>query len=521
MRYVFAAILFFSLSAKAEKNFVYCSEAAPSTFNPQLADDSATFNASSQMLFNRLLEFASGTTNVIPALAESWEISKTGKVYTFHLRHDVWFHTTDSFKPTRPMNADDVLFSFNRMRLKNHPFYKLGAYEYFQSMGLNDLIEDIVKVDDYTVRFVLMRPESPFLSDLALSFAVIHSKEYGEQLIKNKTLSKLDTEPVGTGPFILKKYVKDNSIRYEANPKYFRGPAKLDKVTFLITPDASTRLQKLKSGECHLIADPAPADLKTLKSNWQLASTPGANLGFISLNVKKKPFDNVKVREAIAHALNISSYVSALFANMASVAKTAVPPTVWGYNDHISAYEYNVEKAKALLKDAGYPDGFETELWTLPVVRQYNPDGGKMGELIQADLAKIGVRVRLVSYDWTTYLEKLRHGEHAMAENGWISDNGDPDNFLDITLSCQGVRGGTNSSQWCYGPFDQLITSAKISSEMADRTKSYLKAQEIVHAQVPIIPIAVATVFRGLSKKVVGYKISPIGIEDFYSVDLQ
>jgi len=260
MKLIFAALLFFSLTTKAEKNFVYCSEASPSTFNPQLADDSATFNASSQMLFNRLLEFASGTTNVIPALAESWEISKTGKVYTFHLRHDVWFHATDFFKPTRPMNADDVLFSFNRMRLKSHPFYKIGSYEYFQSMGLNDLIEDIVKVDDYTVRFVLMRPESPFLSDLALSFAVIHSKEYGEQLIKNKTLSKLDTEPVGTGPFILKRYVKDNSIRYEANPKYFLGAPKLDKVTFLITPDAGIRLQKLKSGECHLIADPAPSD---------------------------------------------------------------------------------------------------------------------------------------------------------------------------------------------------------------------------------------------------------------------
>lgn len=521
MKWTLIGFLFFSLATRAEKNFVYCSEAAPSTFNPQLADDSATFNASSQMLFNRLLEFESGSANVIPALAESWEVSKTGKVYTLHLRHEVWFQTTESFKPTRPMNADDVLFSFNRMRLKNHPFYKAGAFEYFQSMGLNDLIEDIVKVDDYTIRFILMRPEAPFLTDLALSFAVIHSKEYGEQLLKSKAVAKLDTEPVGTGPFILKKYIKDNSIRYEANPNYFRGRPKLDKVTFLITPDAGTRLQKLKSGECHLIADPAPGDLKTLKSGWQIASIPGANLGFISLNVKKKPFDSLKVRDAVAHALNVSSYVNAIFPNTASVAKTAIPPTVWGYNDRVNAYDYNLDKAKSLLKEAGYADGFETELAVLPVVRQYNPDGKKMGEMIQADLAKVGVRVRLVSYDWPTYLEKLRHGEHAMAENGWISDSGDPDNFLDMTLSCQGVRGGTNSSQWCYAPFDQLIAAAKTNFDKSERTKSYLKAQEIVHAQVPILPIAVATVFRGLSKKVVGYKISPIGIEDFYNVDLQ
>ena len=104
---------------------------------------------------------------------------------------------------------------------------------------------------------------------------------------------------------------------------------------------------------------------------------------------------------------------------------------------------------------------------------------------------------------------------------GWISDNGDPDNFLDITLSCQAVRGGTNSSQWCYNPYDQLITNAKTAADVGERTKLYMKAQEMVHAQVPIIPLAVTTVFRGLSKKVVGYKISPIGIEDFYGVDLQ
>lgn len=525
MRWCFAALLFFCFAAHAEKNLVFCSEASPSTLNPQLAADSATFNASSHMLFDRLLEFEPGTTNVVPGLAESWDISKTGRVYTFHLRHDVWFHTTAVFKPTRPMNADDVLFSFNRMRLKTHPFFKVGGgkYEYFQSMGLNDLIDDILKIDDYTVRFVLVRPEAPFLSDLALSFAVILSKEYGQQLLKNKTPGKLDAEPVGTGPFILKRYVKDNSLRYEANRKYFRGSPKLDKVTFLITPDPSVRLQKLKNGECHLIADPSPSDLKTLKSsaNLQLASTMGDNLGFISLNVRKKPFDNLKVREAIAHALNIPSYVNAVFSNMASVAKTAVPSTVWGSNDHIPAYDYNVEKAKRLLKEAGYPDGFDTELWTLPVVRQYNPNGKKMGELIQADLAKIGVRVKLVSYDWPTYLEKLRHGEHAMAENGWISDNGDPDNFLNMTLSCQSVRGGTNSSQWCNSAFDQVLNSAKMSSDTSVRTKAYLRAQEIIHAQVPMIPISVAKVFRGLSKKVVGYKISPIGIEDFYGVDLQ
>jgi dipeptide transport system substrate-binding protein len=518
------AALFWSATATAEKVFVYCSEASPSTFNPQMGSDGSTFNAAAQMLFNRLVEFEYGTTKLIPGLAQSWELSKSGKVYTFHLRKDVWFHTTEAFHPTRPMNADDVIFSFNRMRLKSHPYHKVngGVYEYFESMGMPDLIEDIVKVDDQTVRFVLSRAEAPFLSDMALSYAIIQSKEYGDQLLKNKTPGKLDTDPVGTGPFELKRYVKDSVIRYESNPRYYLGPAKLQKVVFLITPDPSVRFQKLKSGECHLIAEPSPTDLKMMKAtpSLQVVSQPGANIGFLNINVKKKPFDNIKVRQAIAHALNLVNYVSVIFQGTAVPARTLVPPTIWGANDHLAAYEYNVDKAKELLKEAGFPNGFDAELWTLPVSRPYNPNGKKMGELMQADLAKIGIRITLVTYDWPTYLDKTRKGEHQLAQLGWVTDNGDPDNFLDVLLSCQGMRGGSNNSEWCYQPYDSLIMAAKQTTDEAERGKIYLKAQEIVHAQVPLIPIDHATVFRAVSKHVIGYKISPIGIEVFYPLDL-
>jgi dipeptide transport system substrate-binding protein len=524
VRVLLVIFLFVSTSALAEKTFVYCSEAGPSTFNPQMGADGPTFNASSEMLFNRLVEFEYGTTKVIPALAESWEISKTGKVYTFHLRKDVWFQTTETFKPTRPMNADDVLFSFNRMRSKTHPFHKVsgGVYEYFQSMGLGDLIEDIVKVDENTVRFTLSHAESPFLADLALSFAVVQSKEYGDQLVKSKSLTKMDNEPVGTGPFILKRYVKDNVIRYDANPKYFRGVPKIQKVVFLITPDASVRFQKLKAGECHLIAEPAPTDLKIMKTMTNLAviTAPGANIGYLAINVKKKPFDNLKVRQALSHAFNIPNYLNVIYQGAAIQAKGAIPPTVPGYDEKMPGYDYDVEKAKALLKEAGFPEGFETEIWTLPVQRPYLPNGKKMGELMQADLAKIGIKAKLVTYDWPTYLDKTRKGEHALAQLGWVTDNGDPDNFLDVLLSCHSVHGGSNISQWCYQPFDQLIQKAKLISEMPERVKLYSKAQEMVRAQVPWVPIAHATMFRGISKKVIGYKISPVGSEDFADVDL-
>lgn len=514
-----------SLAAHADKTFVYCSEASPSTFNPQMAEDGPTFNASSQMLYNRLVEFEEGGTKVVPGLSEKWDISKDGKTYTFHLRKNVAFHTTDYFKPTRSFNADDVLFSFERALKKDHPFHKVngGKYIYFSAMELDKIIQNIKKLDDHKIQFTLTRPEAPFLANMAMSFAIILSKEYADQLLAKKTPQKIDTDPAGTGPFVLKRYVKDNSIRYEAHPNYWQGRAKVNTVVFAITPDASVRFQKLKSGECHLVAEPSPQDLQAMEKhpNVKLMSQPGANVGYLAFNVEKAPFNKVEVRQAIAHALNRQNYLQVVYQGTASLAKTPIPPTVWGSAKSIKDHEYNLEKAKALLKKAGYPDGFSAELWTLPVSRPYNPNGKKMGELMQADLAKIGIKVKLVTYDWPTYLAKARVGEHQMLQLGWTTDNGDPDNFLGTLLSCAAIAGGSNVSRWCNKDYDQIINRAKVVSDMKSRTTQYVKAQDYIKKEVPWVTLAHATVFRGLAKNVEGYKISPLGMEDFYSIDLK
>lgn len=523
--FMMLTVFLVSATASAEKTFVYCSEASPSVFNPQLADDGATFNAASSPLYNRLLEFEPGTTKIAPALAEKWDISKDGKTYTFHLRKGVKFNTTETFKPTRDFNADDVLFSFNRALKKDHPYHKVGGgnYIYYQGMQLDKLIRAIEKVDDHTVKFTLTRPEAPFLANLAMSFAVILSQEYADQLTKAGQQAKMDLEPVGTGPFVLKRYVKDNSIRYEANPNYWKGRSKIDKLVFAITPDASVRFQKLKAGECHLVAEPAPQDLKSMRenSNLKLESQPGANLGYLAFNVEKAPFNKLEVRQAIAHALNRESYLQLVYQGTATLAKSPLPPTVWGNDPKAKFSEYNIEKAKELLNKAGLPNGFETELWTLPVARPYNPNGKKMGELMQSDLAKIGIKVKLVSYDWPTYLAKAHKGEHQMVQLGWTTDNGDPDNFLDILLSCGAVASGSNMSRWCDKEYDQYVNKAKVVSDVKARTAQYIKAQEVFAKKGPFVPLAYANVFRGMNKKVEGYKISPLGVEDFYTLDIK
>lgn len=526
MKVLVAAILLFSLPcAWAEKTFVYCSEGSPSTFNPQIADDGPTFNASTAMIYNRLTEFEEGGTKIVPGLAEKWEISKDGKAYTFYLRKNATFHTTDTFKPSRTANADDVIFSYERALKKDNPYHMVsgGNYIYYKAMELDKIIKEIQRVNDYTVKFVLNRTDATFLANLSMSYAVILSKEYADQLLKNKTPAKIDIEPVGTGPFVLKRYVKDNSIRYEAHPTYWGGRAKLDKVVFAITPDSNVRFQKLKAGECHLATDPAPQDLKGISSDarLKLMSEPGANVGYLAFNVTKEPFNKPEVRQAISYALNRENYLNVVYQGTASLARTPIPPTVWGSNPQVKGPEYNPEKAKQLLAKAGYPNGFETELWTLPVARPYNPNGKKMGELMQSDLAKVGIKVKLVTYDWPTYLAKSSKGEHKMLQMGWTTDNGDPDNFLGTLLSCASVPAGANMSFWCNKKYDEIINKAKQMTDITQRTSQYFKAQEIFNAEVPWIPIAHATVFRGLAKNVQNYKISPLGMEDFHSLDLK
>lgn len=511
--------------ADAAKTFVYCSEGSPSIFNPQLATDGTSFNASSRMIYNRLVEFKTGSTEISPSLAESWNVSKDGKTLTFKLRRGVKFHGNDNFKPTREFNADDVLFTFNRMRSKDHLYHPIngGSYEYFNSMGLGDLIAGIVKKDAYTVEFSLSRPEAPFLANLAMDFASILSAEYGEVLLKKGTPEKIDLEPIGTGPFRFQRYVRDNMIRYEAFGDYFLGRSQLDRVVFSITPDASVRFQKLRRGECHLIAEPSPTDIANMKADKriQVLQQAGLNVGYVALNTQQPPFDNVKVRRAIHHALNRSSYIDAIYMGHAQVAKNPIPPTLWSYNNNIKDYDYNVERSKKLLSEAGFPEGFETELWTLPVSRPYNPQGRKMGELIQADLAKVGIRVRLVTYDWPTYLAKARQGEHAMIQLGWTGDNGDPDNFLNTLLGCTAVEAGSNVARWCHQEFEKLVSQAKITTDQKKRTELYKKAQEVFKREVPWVPIAHSTVFRATTANVEGYQISPFGTESFHEVQLK
>lgn len=513
-----------SSASAAAGTFVYCSEGSPRTFNPQMGSDGPTFNASSRTIYNRLVDFEKGGTKVIPSLAESWTTSKSKLEVTFKLRKGVEFQSTPWFKPTRPFNADDVVFTFNRMLKKDHPFNRVngGVYEYFTSMEMDKLVTEVKKVDDYTVTFVLSRPETPFLANMGMDFASILSAEYGAKVLAAKTPEKIDLEPVGTGPFQLVRYEKDSQIRFEAHPKYFQGKNKIDKLVFAITVDPSVRSQKLKRGECQLVAEPSVMDLAGLKKELGVSvmEREGLNVGYLAINVEKKPFGDRRVREALAKALNRKTYLDAIYQGQAMLAKNPIPPSMWSYNTATKDVEQDVAGAKKLLADAGYPNGFETTLWYMPVSRPYNPNAKKMAEMMQADLAAVGVKVKLVSYEWGTYLDKARKGEHDLLLIGWTGDNGDPDNFLGTLLSCAAVKGGSNYSRWCNAEFDKLVTEARQAPDMKKRTELYTKAQAVFKRELPWVTLAHAKAFRAMDKRVKGYVMSPFGTDSFYGVEL-
>jgi dipeptide transport system substrate-binding protein len=510
-----------SLSAKT---LVFCSEGSPENFYPGINTTGTSFDANSQ-IYGRIVDFERGGTKVVPGLAERWTISPDGLEYTFSLRKGVKWHSNQNFKPTRDFNADDVIFAIERQWKEDNPYFKVTSpnHSYFNDMGMPKLIKSLQKVDDYTVKFVLNRPEAPFLSNLAMEYAGVQSKEYADAMLKAGTPEKIDQEPIGTGPFYLVQYQKDAIIRYKAFPQFWGGKAAIDDLVFSITPDASVRWAKLQKGECHVMPYPNPADLDAIRKdpNVQVLEQPGLNVGYLAFNTQKKPFDDVRVRKAISMAINKKAIIDGVYLGTAIAAKNPIPPSMWSYNDSIKDDPYDPEAAKKLLAEAGQSN-LVTDIWAMPVQRPYNPNAKRIAELMQADLAKIGVKAEIKTFEWGEYRKRMQAGEHQTGMLGWTGDNGDPDNFLHTLLGCDSAKsGGSNVAKFCYKPFDDLVVKAKSVSDQAERTDLYMKAQVIFKEQVPWFTIAHAVQLKPVRKEVVDFKLSPFGRHAFYGVDIK
>jgi len=524
-RLLAATMLAAGLASAAEaKTLVYCSEGSPENFNPQINTTGTSFDAA-RPVFNQLVEFEPGTTKIRPALAESWDVSPDGLEVTFHLRKGVKFHSSKQFKPTRDFNADDVLFSFNRMWKEDNPYHKVsgGAYDYFNDMEMPTLLKSIDKVDDYTVKFTLTKPNAPFLANLGMDFATIMSAEYADAMLKAGKPEMVDQQPIGTGPFTFVAYQKDAVIRFKAFPDFWGPKAKIDDLVFAITKDPTARWAKLQKNECQVMIGPNPAELEAMGKdpNVNLLSQPGLNIAYLSFNVTKPPFDKKEVRQALTMAIDQATIIKDVYGGAGQAAKNFIPPTIWSYNDAIEPYKYDPAKAKEMLKAAGVAEGFESDLWWMPVTRPYNPNAKRIAELMQADFEKVGIKTHLVSYEWGEYRKRMQAGEHQMGQLGWSGDNGDPDNFF-FLLGCEGARpGGQNLSKWCNEDFEALFQKAKSTFDVSERAKLYEQMQVIAHEEAPVFNVAHSIVYEPIRKNVTNYKVSPLGRREFAEVGLE
>ena len=487
-------------------------------------------------IFESLVEFKPGTTEIQPCLATSWDVSEDGLDITFSLRDDVIFHDGTNF------DADAVVFSFERQYNTSHPYHQYGEWAYWGYMFSD--IDRVEKIDDYTVKIVLKKPNAAMITSLAMFTVAIvsptNAEKWGEDAFKH---------PIGTGPFKFVEWVKDDHITLEANNDYWRERPKLDRLIFRVIEDPSARLLAIIANEIQGMEYPSPASFDTIEANpdLQLLTEPGMNIGYLALNTGygyyddnengvrdpdepwvetpgySEPLANKSVRQAINHAIDKSSIVENLYKGTAIVAKNGMPPFMLGYNDEIVDYPYDHDKAKELLEEAGYPNGFNTTLWVMPVSRPYMFDPSKIGEAIQGYLAAVNITVDIYQVDWATYLEKTEAGEHPMCLLGWSGDNGDPDNFMNVLYGANACSIGTAGNVAFYNKTEvqDLFSAALQTYDTAERAELYEEAQVIIHEDAPFVYLAHANQNIVFRSNVKGYVLNPTARMFFYPVEIE
>ena len=491
---------------------IYARGGDSTALDPAITTEGESFIVTDQ-IYETLINYGEDNTEIEPGLAESWEISDDNLTYTFKLREGIKFHDGTDF------NAEAVVKNFERWSQSKDE----AKFAYYPSMfggfegDEGHVIKEVTASDEHTVVITLNRPQAPFLKNLAMGTFAMASptafEKYGDDFTKN---------PVGTGPFKFKSWKANDTIEVVKNEDYWQeGLPKLDGVIFKVIKDNSARVNALVKGEIDLMDGLNPSDLSQIEKNTDLQKfeRPSLNVGYVGFNVEKEPFNKKEVRQAISHLINKEEIIANFFEGTAEPAKNPIPPSVSGYNDEIVDYEYSVEKAKELLAQAGYADGFEFDLWAMPVPRPYMTDGVKIAEAIQASLKQVNIKANIVTYEWGTYIEKTQAGEAPVYMLGWNGDNGDADNFI-YTLLDKDSIGANNYSRYDNPELHKILIEAQTISDEAQRNELYKQAQVIIHEEAPWVPLVHSKPLLAGSVKVEGFVPHPTGSQSFINVSL-
>ncbi|BDE06347.1 ABC transporter substrate-binding protein [Vulcanimicrobium alpinum] len=471
--------------------------------DPSHATDGLSLNVTNEVMQN-IVGLKPGSFEIVGEIARSWSVSDDGRTWTFELRPGL------QFSDGTAADAAAVKFNLDRWRLRSHPAHGSFAYPYYASVfgGFPGAIVDVRAPSPTRLVIGLASPRGSFLHDLAdQAFGI------GSPAAISADPKGFELKPVGSGPYMVAEWVRDDHITLVANPKWAGKKPGYPTVLIRDIPDQATSVLSLEKGDIDMLTDPRPEDAKTLAAKGiALALQPANNTSYIAPETEKKPFGDPRVRQAIAYAIDKEAMVAHLYAKGAMVANDWLPPGMLGDNPALKAYPHDVARAKALLAAAGYPHGFSTTLSYPTSPRPYLPDPPRVAETLQSDLRAAGIEVTLQPSEFGVFLDKVRHGEHELALIGWTGDNGDPDNFLYPLLDQDSARkDGTaqNYSFWRDPAYHELMLAGQRTNDPAKRAAIYRKALVMIHDLAPAIPLVHTTVPVALKPTIKGFVPSP------------
>ncbi|MFC1923412.1 ABC transporter substrate-binding protein, partial [Chloroflexota bacterium] len=510
-----------------EMVLTFAHSADAGTLDPAL-ESSANSLAPAFHIYEGLTMFEPGTTTPIPGLATSWEATEDGLEWTFTLRDGV------SFTDGTPFNADAVVFNFERWWDTENP-YNLGADQFgywdymfqgFKGETLADgspksVLAGVEAVDDMTVKLILSRPNASLLNTLTMeNFRFASPTAIEEQ---GDIYATAEGMAVGTGPFMVDEWVKEDHLTLARNDDYWGELPTLDKIVYRVIPDTSAMFLALQAGDIDMQSMWAvtPDDIAVAESdeNLTVAFNPAFNVGYLGMNHSKEWLQNLNVRMAVAHAIDKQAIVDALYAGDAVTASQFQPQALWGYNNDIVDYPYDPALAAEYLQaavDEGVVIPDPAIFYVMPVSRAYFPVPAQTGELIQSYLADIGLNTQIESPAWPDpYLSDVQEDgtKHDFHMLGWVGDNGDPDNFL-CTFFCGGDTEWNNDGEGGGVPADeeiaQLLRDAVSETDFETRKAAYEQINQLLFDRVIGVPIVHRTPPTLMRSNVQGYVPSPV-----------
>lgn len=476
-------------------------------------------NIVGEEIYDTLVTYKAGTAELVPSLAKDWKIAPDGLSVTFHLQTGV------KFQDGTPFNADAVVFNFQRWWDPTNPYHKGSSFSHFESdlggyKGSKDaVIKDIKKVDDSTVQIDLTHSYGPLLAMLAqTAFSIASPTDI------QKHNGDIHQNPVGTGPFEFVSWAPGDKIVLQKYKGYRQADStKLDKVIFQVIKDNKSRLNALQAGQIDLMEGVNPSDTQTVKSdpNLQLYVSPSNNIGYLAFNTQKTPFDKAKVRQAIGMAIDKQALIDAYYYGLAVPATTLLPTKNWAFDSSVKNPPVDIAKAKQLLSEAGYPNGFKTDLWAMPLPRPYMPQPDKIAAALQEDMKQIGIDAKIVTYDWATYLKKTEDGEQTMCLLGWSAGTWDPSTFMYTLLDGNNAKPPAENTAFYQNPqVDKLLEQTLAATDQTQRAALYQQVQQIVAQEEPYVPLVHSEPVMASSKKVIGFVPSITGGAELATVDL-